>query len=70
MQQIYAKVKKSSKYFWQNELAKQQGTFPFPVTINARTTDSYNVKGRPGGQYRLSDLNLYVITDGKELRIK
>ena len=70
MQQIYAKVKKSSKYFWQNELAKQQGTFPFPVTIDAKTTEAYKVKGGPGEQYWLSDLNLYVITDGKELRIK
>ena len=70
MQQIYAKVKKSSKYYGQNEWAKQSGEFPFPVTIDVRTCDSYRVRGGPGGQYRMEDVNLFVVADGKELRIK
>lgn len=71
-QQLFAKIKRSSKYYNQNECAKeapQQWGWPFRVTIVADEPSAYKVKGGPGGQYRLEDVNLYVVEDGCELRI-
>lgn len=63
-QQLYAKIKRSSKYYGQtgpNEL--------FPVYVEARRGE-YVVQGGPGGQYRLADVNLFVVgEDGTALRI-
>lgn len=68
-QQLYAKIKRSSKYFSQNESAKQNGYgFPFKVAI-IPAYGEYCVQGGPGGQYALRDVNLFVVEDGKELRI-
>lgn len=71
-QQLYAKIKKSSKYYSQNSFAQKEperwGGFPFAVRIEGNCGD-YKVQGGPGGQYRLSDVNLYVIDDGEEIRI-
>lgn len=72
-QQLYAKIKKSSKYYNQNEWAKSDpeswGGFPFAVEI-CPERGGYAVQGGPGGQYRLEDVNLFVINaDGRELRI-
>ncbi|MCF3643334.1 hypothetical protein LXM94_25610 [Rhizobium sp. TRM95111] len=66
--QLYAKIKKSSKYYYQNELAKKQGQCPFPVEV-ALDYDSgtgYVIKGGPGGQYEVRDVNLYAIVDGRD----
>lgn len=72
-QQLYAKIKRSSKYCYQNDLAiadpKRWGGFPFPVFVEAGDPLGYVVQGGPGGQYRLSDVRLYVIENGRELRI-
>lgn len=62
-QQIYARIKRTSKYYGQGE----KGAL-FPVYIRADYGD-YHVSGGPGGQYRMRDVALYVISDGKELRI-
>jgi hypothetical protein len=71
MQQLYAKIKKNSKYYGQNQLAKREGNFPFPVTItNINDPDCYFVQGGPGGQYRLDDVNLFVVDSEKEIRIR
>lgn len=70
MQQLYAKIKKNSKYFYQNEQAKQDGDFPFPVFINNTGCGSYCVNGNHGEDYRLKDVNLFVVDKGKEIRIK
>jgi hypothetical protein len=68
--QLYAKIKRTSKYEHQNQVAKEgPHGFPFPVTVDAGWFDSYCVRGGPGGGYRLTDVNLFVIADGKELRI-
>lgn len=70
-QQLYAKIKRSSKYYSQNDLAKANawwGGFPFKVIVDPAYGE-YCVQGGPGGQYRLRDVNLYVIEDGRELRI-
>lgn len=29
----------------------------------------YAVQGGPGGQYRLKDVNLFIVEDGREMRI-
>jgi hypothetical protein len=70
-QQIYAKIKRSSKYYSQNRSAQDAPEFygwPFRVTIDPNAGE-YAVQGGPGSQYRLRDVNLFVIEDGKELRI-
>lgn len=63
-QQIYAKIKRSSKYYGQTERGEL-----FKVHIAPQGGWEYVVKGGPGGQYRLSDVNLFVVEDGQELRI-
>jgi len=71
-QQLYAKIKRSSKYYGQNSWAKAEprrwGGFPFKVRVDPAYGE-YCVQGGPGGQYRLSDVNLYIIEEGRELRI-
>lgn len=64
-QQIYACIKKSSKYYGQGQCGAL-----FPVFVLAKELGDYHVQGGPGGQYRLSDVNLYVVADGVKLRIK
>lgn len=62
-QQLYARVKASSKY------ADQDPGHPFPVFVDAGRRD-YVVQGGPGGQYRLKDVHLFVVSDdGRELKI-
>lgn len=63
-QQLYAKIKKTSKYFGQGE----PGAL-FPVYIDPTTKWEYCVTGSPGEQYRLKDVNLFVVAGGRELRI-
>lgn len=71
-QQLFAEIKKSSKYFHQNDCAKNEparwGGFPFKVFIDPRCGD-YCVQGGPGGQYRLDDVNIFVVEGGRELRV-
>lgn len=71
-QQLYAKIRDDSKYSNQNDWAIAEparwGGFPFKVRIEP-TYGDYCVQGGPGGQYRLADVNLYVVEDGVELRI-
>lgn len=73
MQQLYAKIKRSSKYYSeQMPMAKKDPGlwgWPFEVSIEYQTFGDHVVQGGPGGQYRLCDVNLFVIDDGKELRI-
>ena len=72
-QQLYAKIKRSSKYEYQNQTAKDNGFgLPFEVDVAPAfaTSKSYVVHGGPGGQYRLADVNLFVkCDDGSYLRI-
>lgn len=68
--QLFAEIKKSSKYAHQADWCRN-GTYgyPFRVSVAADGTSDYIVHGGPGGCYRLSDVNLYVMADGKKLRI-
>lgn len=68
-QQLYAEIKKSSKYAHQASLARSRGEYPFQVRVQNDHGGEYCVAGGPGGQYRLRDVNLYVISDGRKLRI-
>jgi hypothetical protein len=70
MQQLYAKIKRNSKYAHQNEQAKGFGHgLPFKVSI-VPAFGEYCVQGGPGGQYRLADVQLFIKSDdGKEMRI-
>lgn len=63
-QQLYAKIKRSSKYYGQTEKGEL-----FKVFVEAGHPDSYVVQGGPGGQYRLADVNLFVCEGGLALRI-
>ena len=63
-QQLYAKIKRSSKYYGQGE----KGAL-FEVFVEAGNPAAYLVRGGPGGQYRLGDVNLYIVEDGREVRI-
>lgn len=66
-QQLYAKIKRSSKYYGQGK----EGAL-FEVFVESSPSSSpevYVVQGGPGGQYRLKDVNLYVVEDGRAMRI-
>lgn len=63
-QQLYAKIKRSSKYYGQGE----RGAL-FKVFVEAGNPAAYLVQGGPGGQYRLADVNLFIVQDGLEVRI-
>jgi hypothetical protein len=63
-QQLYAKIKRSSKYYGQGA----RGAL-FEVFIEVGNPIGYTVQGGPGGQYRLSDVNLFVVEAGREMRI-
>jgi len=66
--QLYAKIKKNSKYFYQNEWAKRKGYgLPFAVEIE-NTSDKYCVYGADN-QYYIADLNFFVLVDGQYLKL-
>jgi len=66
-QQLYAEIKKSSKYASQADLCRNSPHgYPFQVRI-VDDEDGYVVKGGVGGQYRIADVNLYVMQDGKKI---
>lgn len=66
--QLYAKIKKSSKYYSQNEYAKRDKSmgFPFPVKI---VDKHYMFRGGPGEQYRKEDVNIFVKLGNDFVRI-
>jgi hypothetical protein len=68
--QLYAKIKKSSKYYSQNQSAIDNGYgLPFPVEVAPDSFMGYVIKGGPGGQYTAKDVNLYAIVDGEEIKL-
>lgn len=62
-QKLYARIKKSSKYYGQGT----KGDL-FEVFFVADPC-GYNVIGGPGGRYRLSDVNVFVEAIGGDIRI-
>lgn len=69
--QLYAKIKKSSKYYHQNQHAKDTGQFPFPVEVRPDYPGGkgYVIKGGPGGQYETRDVNLFAVVNGMEIKL-
>ncbi|WP_341785358.1 DUF7673 family protein [Pseudomonas nitroreducens] len=68
--QLFAEIKKSSKYAYQADRARNGiYGYPFRVRISADGGSDYIVHGGPGGCYRLSDVNLYAMVDGRKLRV-
>lgn len=61
-QQLYALIKKSSEYAHQSDKL-------FPVRVGTAPHNDYVVSGGPGGLYRLRDVNIYVIDNGKQYRL-
>lgn len=64
MQQLYARIKRSRKYYGQGEKNAL-----FEVFIDTPENWEYVVIGGPGGRYRLADVNLFVVENGREMRI-
>lgn len=62
-QQLYAKIKKTSEY-------AHQADGLFPVRVGSPPYGNYAVHGGPGGVYPLGDVELYIIEDGKQYRLK
>ncbi|MCY1259998.1 hypothetical protein D9M68_100630 [compost metagenome] len=63
-QQLYAKIKRTSKYFGQTDPDAL-----FPVHIEQEGNWEYTVHGN-GSDYRLIDVQLFVVgKDGRELLI-
>jgi hypothetical protein len=61
-QQLFAHIKKSSDYAHQTDKL-------FPVRVGEAPYENFVVHGGPGGVYRLSDVNFYVIESGKQYRL-
>ena len=70
--QFVAEIKKTSKYASQANLMRNHPVFsyPFACAIDHDHGGEYIVVGGVGGRYRLADVNLYVVVDGKNIRIK
>lgn len=70
-QQIYAKIKEDSEWYGQKQACIDSAFigWPFPVFIYPTGSRGYLVEGGIGGCYRLSDLDLFIVENGKELRI-
>jgi hypothetical protein len=58
-QRMLARIRSTSKYFGQGK----EGEL-FPVVVAAK--GNYGVIGGPGGQYRLGDVDLFVLFDEDE----
>lgn len=66
--QLYAKIKRSSKYFYQNEWAKRDGEFPFPVSVRDDIA-GYIFIGGPGGSCTRYDVNIFVKANGRFMKV-
>ena len=50
-------------------MIQTDGGWPFAVYVLPGDPAGYVVQGGPGGQYRLSDVSLFVVEHGQELKI-
>ena len=64
MTQLYASIKKGSKYYGQTSPGEL-----FEIRIVPDGDDPWVVKGGPGGQYWLSDVSLFVVSNNKKIKI-
>lgn len=61
-QQLYAQIRKTSKYAHQTDKL-------FKVRVGKAPYDKFVVDGGPGGLYALRDVHFYVLVDGKPMRL-
>ena len=71
MTQLYAMIKKNTKYYSQRtyHTDNKGKPIPFDIEIDEKETNGYAAKGGVGGQYPIKDLNFYVKVNGKFTRI-
>ncbi|QYX51529.1 hypothetical protein K3F44_18230 [Pseudomonas sp. S07E 245] len=62
-QQLFAQIKECSEYAHQTDQM-------FPVSVGQPSHGDYAVVGGPGGVYRLRDVDLFVVTNGKQTQLK
>ena len=64
---LVASIKSTSKYYGQG---KEGSRFPVLIQVwDERCADLYVVRGGPGGQYRLADVNLYAVVGDSEVKL-
>jgi len=63
-QKLLARIRQSSKYFGQTV----EGQL-FPVYITSSGAMMHGVVGGPGGQYRLRDVDIFVVFNEKPVQI-
>lgn len=61
-QQLYARIRKTSKYAHQTDKL-------FAVRVGKAPYDNFCVHGGPGGVYALRDVHFYVLVDGKPMKL-
>lgn len=61
-QQLYARIRKTSKYAHQTDKL-------FEVRVGKAPYDNFVVHGGPGGVYALRDVHFYVMVDGKPMKL-
>ncbi|MDF3935328.1 hypothetical protein [Pseudomonas citronellolis] len=61
-QQLYARIRKTSKYAHQTDKL-------FAVRVGKPPYDNFVVHGGPGGVYALRDVHFYVLVDGKPMKL-
>lgn len=68
MRKIFATIRKSSKYFAQQEIGKEGFPIAFPAKIDLEKDSVYCVFGNRN-QYRLCDVNLWTEAADGEIKI-
>ncbi|KAF1072671.1 MAG: hypothetical protein GAK45_00106 [Pseudomonas citronellolis] len=61
-QQLYARLRKTSKYAHQTDKL-------FKVRVGKPPYDNFVVHGGPGGVYALRDVHFYVLVDDKPMKL-
>lgn len=61
-QQLYAQIRKTSKYAHQTDKL-------FKVRVGKAPYDNFVVHGGPGSVYALRDVHFFVLVDGKPMRL-
>ncbi len=68
--QLYAKIKRTSKYYDQNDWAATDPVFGLPFKVKIEYDSSgYIIQGGPGSRYRLADVTLYVKVAGQNVKL-
>jgi hypothetical protein len=63
--QFYATIRKKSKYAHQQPFDNKKRPIPFKVYVDFYNDPLWPVKGGIGTNYRLFDVDLWIVRDGK-----